>query len=77
MEGQTYAILSLRNSISISLSVLKGYVCVVSRIFWKHLNGESCLLEETEKKEKVYIITLVTLRTRSCKGLLLMSLSKG
>lgn len=26
--------------------------CTIARIFWKHINGESCLLEETEKKEK-------------------------
>ncbi|XP_015758447.1 PREDICTED: Fanconi anemia group I protein-like [Acropora digitifera] len=26
--------------------------CTIARIFWKHVNGESCLLEETEKKEK-------------------------
>ncbi|KAK2549510.1 Fanconi anemia group I protein [Acropora cervicornis] len=26
--------------------------CTIARIFWKHVSGESCLLEETEKKEK-------------------------
>ena len=68
VESQTYIILCQFK--------LEGYVFIVSRIFWKHVNGESCLLEETEKKEKVYkiIFTLVTLRTRSCKGLLFMSL---
>ena len=24
-----------------------------SRVFWKHLNGDSCLQEEPDKKEKV------------------------
>ena len=28
-----------------------------SRVFWKHLNGDSCLQEEQDKKERVGTIS--------------------